>query len=371
VKAFRGNGAAIKSLKQIWPLLKQAVNGWIEDRAASMGAALAYYAAFSVGPLLIIAIAVAALFFGRDAAQAAVVAQVQGLLGEAGGTAIRDILQSSGDFGNGAVALVAGIVTLLLGATTSFVELQDDLDRIWKAEPRVQSGIVNLLRSRLLSFGMVLVIAFLLTLSLAVSAAVAALGSALFANVEFGLDVLTFLLSFGVITVLFAMIYKILPNAKIDWANVWVGAAITALLFEIGKFAIGLYLGKSSVASSFGAAGPFVVMMLWIYYSTQIFLLGAEFTYAHAKQRNQDLARGTQSLSANVEVAAAAPNPVPAGTPSEQAPARIAHSVFGDTNPGAQTRNVTAKRLLGASLAGFVAAFTLSRWMRPHSHKLR
>jgi membrane protein len=137
VKAFRRNGAAIKSLKQVWPLLKQAVNGWIEDRAASMGAALAYYAAFSVGPLLIIAIAVAALFFGRDAAQAAVVAQVQGLLGEGGGTAIRDILESSGDFGNGAVALVAGIVTLLLGATTSFVELEDDLDRIWKVEPRV------------------------------------------------------------------------------------------------------------------------------------------------------------------------------------------------------------------------------------------
>jgi uncharacterized BrkB/YihY/UPF0761 family membrane protein len=230
---------------------------------------------------------------------------------------------------------------------------------------------VNLLRSRLLSFGMVLVIAFLLTLSLAVSAAVAALGNALFANVEFGLDVLTFLLSFGVITVLFAMIYKILPNAKIDWANVWVGAAITALLFEIGKFAIGLYLGKSSVASSFGAAGPFVVMMLWIYYSTQIFLLGAEFTYAHAKQRNPDLARSAQSLAANVELAAAAPNPVPAGTPGEHAPGRIADSVFGGINPGTRTRSVTARRLLGASVAGFVAAFTVSRWMRPHSHKLR
>ena len=272
------------SLNELWPLFKQAVNGWLEDRAASMGAALAYYTAFSMAPLLIIAIMVAGLFFGRDAAQEALIGQLQGLLGDAGGSALEDILKSSSDFGSGIAALVVGVATLLLGATTAFVELQDDLDRIWKVEPRVGSGIVNLIRSRLLSFGMILCIGFLLAVSLALSAGIAALGNTIFSDVEVLLHVMTFVLSFAVVTLLFAMIYKVLPNAKIDWADVWIGAAITALLFEVGKFLIGLYIGKSSVASSFGSAGPFVVLMLWIYYSTQIFLLGAEFTFAYAKR---------------------------------------------------------------------------------------
>ena len=273
------------SRNELWPLTKQAVNGWLEDRAASMGAALAYYTAFSMAPLLIIAITVAGFFFGRDAAQEALMGQLQGLLGNGGAAAINDVLKSTSNFGSG-VALIVGIGALVLGATTAFVELQDDLDRIWKAEPRVGSGIVNLIWSRLLSFGMVLFIGFLLAVSLALSAAVAALGNALFAKVEILLHAITFVSSFAVVTLLFAMIYKVLPNADIDWKDVWIGAAITALLFEIGKFLIGLYIGKSSVGSSFGAAGPFVVLMLWIYYSTQIFLLGAEFTFAYATRPN-------------------------------------------------------------------------------------
>jgi membrane protein len=275
------------SLNELWPLTKQAVNGWLEDRAASMGAALAYYTAFSMAPLLIIAITVAGFFFGRDAAQEAMIGQLQGLLGNGGAAAINDVLKSTSNLGSG-VALIVGIGALVLGATTAFVELQDDLDRVWKAEPRVGSGIVNLIWSRLLSFGMVLFIGFLLAVSLALSAGVAALGNALFAKVEILLHVITFVSSFAVVTLLFAMIYKVLPNADIDWKDVWVGAAITALLFEIGKFLIGLYIGKSSVGSSFGAAGPFVVLMLWIYYSTQIFLLGAEFTFAYATRANSN-----------------------------------------------------------------------------------
>ena len=288
------------SLGKSWTLLKQAISGWKDDRAPSMGAALAYYTAFSLAPLLIIAIAVAGLFFGRDAAQEAIVGQLGGLLGETGGTAINDILESTSDFGSGVVGLIVGIGALLLGATTAFVELQDDLDRIWKAPPRVGSGIVNLIRSRLLSFGMVLFIGFLLAVSLALSAAVAAIGNAMFASMEAVLQVMTFLVSFAVITVLFAMIYKVLPNAKTKWGDVWVGAAITALLFEIGKFLIGLYIGKSSVATSFGAAGPFVVLMLWIYYSTQIFLLGAEFTVAYSGRRNPQ--RSTDARKQQVSV---------------------------------------------------------------------
>ena len=270
------------SPNELWSLVKQSINAWLEDRAPSMGAALAYYTAFSIAPLLIIAIAVAGLVFGRDAAQAAVVGQLQGLLGEAGGNAIAEMLKSTANLGSSILAIVVGVGALILTATTAFVELQDDLDRIWKAKPRVGSGLVNLIRSRLLSFGMVLAIGFLLTVSLVLNAAVAALGDSMLGEAELLLQAITFLGSFAVITALFATIYKVLPNVEIAWEDVWIGAAITALLFEIGKLLIGLYIGKSSVASSFGTAGPFVVLMLWIYYSTQIFLLGAEFTNAHA-----------------------------------------------------------------------------------------
>jgi membrane protein len=268
------------SPKPLWSLMKESANAWMEDRAASMGAALAYYTAFSIAPLLIIAIAVAAVVFGRDAAQGAVVAQLQGLLGETGGAAIAGILRSTADFGSSRLATIIGVSALVIAATTAFVELQDDLDRIWKAEPRVGSGIVNLIRSRLLSFGMVLFMGFLLAVSLVLSAAVAALGNYLFSG-EFLLQAATFAVSFAVTTTLFATIYKVLPNVHIEWKDVWIGAGFTAVLFEIGKVLIGLYIGKSSVGSAFGAAGPFVVLMLWIYYSTQIFLLGAEFTFAY------------------------------------------------------------------------------------------
>lgn len=286
------------SPKELWSLIKESVNAWLEDRAASMGAALAYYTAFSIAPLLIIAIAVAGLVFGRDVAQEAVLGQMQGLLGDTGASAIEEILKSTADFGTSIFALVIGIAALVLTATTAFVELQDDLDRVWKAEPRAGSGFINLIRSRLLSFGMVLFIGFLLAVSLVLSAAVAALGNFMFGGLEVLLQALTFLISFGVITILFAMIYKVLPNVKIDWKDVWIGAAITALLFEIGKVLIGLYIGKSSVASSFGAAGPFVVLMLWIYYSTQIFLLGAEFTYAYAHRGEPKKARAADAKPA-------------------------------------------------------------------------
>ena len=259
-----------------------AASAFIADRAASMGAALAYYTAFSIAPLMVIVIGVAGLAFGRDAARAAVVDQLRSLIGTAGSQAVRDMLSRSSETGTGVLTTLIGLAVLLIGATTAFTELQDDLDRIWKAEPRAGSGIVNLLRSRLLSFGMVLSIGFLLTVSLVLSAAVSALGPIMFADKALLLEAINFGLSLVVITVLFAMIYKILPNVHIAWGDVWVGAAITALLFAVGKELIGLYIGKSSVASSFGAAGPFVVIMLWIYYSTQIFLFGAEFAYVYA-----------------------------------------------------------------------------------------
>jgi membrane protein len=222
-----------------------------------------------------------------------VIGQFRDLVGDAGGSAVQELLRSTSGFGSSIWALVVGVSALLLAATTAFVELQDDLDRIWKVEPRVQSGFIDLIRSRLLSFGMILFIGFLLSVSLVVSAGLAALGNSLLSEMQVVLRVINFVTSFVVITALFAMIYKVLPNVHIGWEDVWVGAAITAFLFDVGKLAIGLYIGKSSVESSFGAAGPFVVLMLWIYYSTQIFLLGAEFTYAHAHEERP----GTQNPS--------------------------------------------------------------------------
>jgi len=271
------------SIGQSWTLFKQAISGWKDDRAPSMGAALAYYTAFSLAPLLIIAIAVAGLFFGRDAAQEALMGQLGGLLGETGGAAINDILESTSDFGSGVVGLVVGVGALLLGATTAFVELQDDLDRIWKAPPRVGSGIVNLIRSRLLSFGMVLFVGFLLAVSLALSAAVAALGTVMFASMEAALHVMTFGISFAVITLLFAMMFKWLPDIAIGWRDVLPGAFLTAALFEIGKQLIGIYIGKQGLESTYGAAASIVVVLIWVYYSAQILLFGAEFTNVVAK----------------------------------------------------------------------------------------
>jgi membrane protein len=356
--------------RELWRLARQAVDGYSEDRVASMGAALAYYTAFSLAPLLIIAIAIAGMFFGRDAAQQALLGQLQGLLGDAGGAAVEDILKSASDFGSGSVELIISVGALILGATTSFVELQDDLDRIWKAEPRAGSGIFNLIRSRLLSFGMVLLIGFLLTVSLALSAAVSALGRTMFSEMEIVLQVVTFVLSFATVTLLFAMIYKVLPNVEIDWEDVWVGAAITALLFEIGKFLIGLYIGKSSVISSFGAAGPFVVVMLWIYYSTQIFLFGAEFTFAHAVARDPQLRRQVQK-SAGRGPPVPGRDRIPAA-PSARAgvPADEAGTTIGTGDPG-PSRAPWLRRLWGASAAGLIAGFTVARFVRSASPKIK
>ena len=269
-------------------LIRQSINGWIEDRAPSMGAALAYYTAFSLAPLLLIVIAVAGLVFGEDAARGAILDELSELVGADGAAAILAMLAGLDGKKEGIFAAVVSAVTLFIGATTAFVELQSDLDRIWKVETRTAGGVWGFLRTRLLSFGMVLGIGFLLLVSLVISAFVSTLEKfwgGWFVGVELLLQASNFLVSFGVITVLFAMIYKILPSVDIEWDDVWIGALVTSLLFSVGKFLIGLYIGKSAVSSSLGASGTFVVLLLWLYYSTQIFLLGAEFTYAYAHGR--------------------------------------------------------------------------------------
>jgi membrane protein len=270
------------SPSQAWAIARQAVTAWNDDYAPSMGAALSYYTLFSIAPLILIVVAVAGFAFGDDAARGEIFEQLAGLMGPQGAQAIEELLQRADQPGAGALAAISGTVALVLGATAVFGELQNALDRIWRAPARKQDkGWLNLVRSRLLSFGMVLAIAFLLMVSLVMSALLSALGE---------WWVLEAAASFALSTLMFALIYKIIPRVRIRWRDVWLGASVTAALFALGKVLIGLYLGRSAVASAFGAAGSLVAMMVWVYYSAQVFLLGAEFTRlaAAAKERTQD-----------------------------------------------------------------------------------
>ncbi len=273
------------TLKSIWILIKVAVSSWVDDYSQSMGAALAYYTMFSIAPLLLIVISIAGLIFGVEAARGEIVGQLQGLMGQQGAEAVQSLLRSVNKPAESATVTLIGGILLLIGATTVFGELQNALDRIWRVPKREKGGIWMFLRTRLLSFGMILGIGFILMVSLVISAALASMGrwwGRLFSNWEIPANVLNFLISFAITTTVFALIYKIIPRAKVAWADVWIGAAVTSLLFTIGKFLIGLYLGKSSLTSTFGAAGSLVVVLVWVYYSAQIFLMGAEFTWAYA-----------------------------------------------------------------------------------------
>lgn len=270
-----------------WSLTRQAVAAWQSDHAASMGAALSYYTLFSIAPLLLIVISLAGLFFGEAAARGEIMGQLQGLVGEDGARTVEALLKRVNKPTEGIIATAAGLLTLLVGATGVFGELQSDLDRIWRAPQPAGSGLWHLLHSRLLSFGLVLGLAFLLIVSLILSAIVSALGkwwSPMLSGWEVLAHVLNALVGFALLTVMFALIYKIMPRVKIEWRDVWIGAAVTSALFAIGKFLIGLYLGTSGVGSAFGAAGSLVVFMVWVYYSAQIFLLGAEFTWVYAHE---------------------------------------------------------------------------------------
>jgi membrane protein len=251
-----------------------------------MGAALAYYTIFALAPLLLLVIAVAGLAFGAEAARGEIVAQLRGLIGTEGAIAVQGLLESASEPTKSIWASIIGVATLFIGATSVFAELQSALDRIWRAPAAAQSvGIIGLLRSRLLSFGLIISIGFLLLVSLVVSAGLAALGKwwgPLFGAWATLLQLVNAVVSFVFITVLFALVYRILPRVKVAWSDVWTGAAVTALLFTVGKFAIGFYLGNAGVASGFGAAGSVIVLLVWVYYSAQIFLLGAEFTWVYA-----------------------------------------------------------------------------------------
>ncbi len=304
----RGSAAATAAgprpggLRALWQLLRDTASSWSEDYAPSMGAALSYYTLFSIGPLLLIVVSVAGLVFGAEAAQGEIVGQLNGLVGEKGASAIEDLLASVQLSDKGPLGTSVGIVLLVIGATTVFAELQSALDRIWRS-PRVEqtSGIWNLLRSRLLSFGLVLALGFLLMVSLVASAALAAFArwwSPMFGAWETVAHAANVLVSFVLLTTIFALIYKLMPRVDVAWRDVLLGSAVTALLFSIGKLAIGLYIGKSGVASGFGAASSIVVLLIWVYYSAQIFLLGAEFTWVYALRYGSR--RGTKQVAAPI-----------------------------------------------------------------------
>jgi len=273
-------------LREWWDLLKQAAFAWIDDAAASMGAALAYYTTFSLAPMLVIAIAVAGFVFGPQAAHGELVHQLGGVVGEDGARVVEGLLRNASHPGSSVLASIIGVVTLLVGATSVFVELQSSLDRIWRAPALKEAGAVKeLLKSRLLSFGMVIALGFLLVVSLILDSVLSAISSWGGTHLPGGiplLRVLNLVVAFVVTTMLFAMTYRILPRARIAWSDVWIGAIVTSVLFTAGKYLIGLYLGYAGVSSSFGAAGSLVVILLWVYYSAQIFLLGAEFTWVYA-----------------------------------------------------------------------------------------
>jgi len=269
------------------PLLKETYNEWDRHEAPKLGAALAYYTVLALAPLLIVVIAVIGFVLGADAARGQIVAQIQGMVGSEGAKAIETVISNANKPATGIVASILGLVTLFVGASGVFGELRDSLNRIWDITPRATEGIVSQIRSRFLSFGMVLAIGFLLLVSLAVSAGLAAAGKFM-GNMlplpPFVFEALNLLVSVAFITVLFAMIFRFLPDERIAWSDVWLGAFTTALLFSIGKVAIGMYLGKASVGSAYGAAGSLVIVLVWVYYSAQIFFFGAEFTHVYSQR---------------------------------------------------------------------------------------
>lgn len=265
-----------------------AGKAWVDDYAPSMGAAISYYTVFSIAPLLVIVIAVAGALFGREAVQGLISDQLSGLIGGEGARFVENLVAAASDTDKGLVAGIISFFVLLVGATTVFAELQSALDRIWHVpESKKPSGVWAVLRARLLSFGLILGLAFLLMASLVVSTALAAFGAwagGLMPGWETVLHGINTAVSLGVFTLLFAMIFKLLPSTDIAWRDVWIGAFATAVLFEIGKLLIGLYIGKSGMTESFAAAGSLVVLLAWVYYAAQIFLLGAEFTKVYADE---------------------------------------------------------------------------------------
>ena len=288
-----------------WKMLKETVLSFIDDEALSRGAAIAFYTVTSIAPVLLIVVAVAGLAFGRDAAQNAISTQLSGLMGQQTADVLQSAVASAAGKSSGILATIIGVATLIATASGVFGEMQSALNAIWKAKPQATT-VSRLIQARATSLGLVAALGFLLIVSLAVSAGLTAFGNYLDSIVPIGkliLPILNFAVSLALLAVLFAAIYKVLPDRRLQWRDVVIGAVVTAVLFTIGKTLIGWYLGSSAVASSYGAAGGLIVLLLWVYYSVQVFLLGAEFTkiYAnrHGSKQEKPVAEGNASSTDN------------------------------------------------------------------------
>jgi membrane protein len=280
-------------MKSILELFKQTFKEWSEDKAPRLAAALSYYTAFSLAPILVIALWVVNFFYGDiKAGQTLLLDEIGGLAGKQSQELVGSMLEAAQDFGGDTISVVVGVVALIFGATGVFGQLEDSLNTIWEVAPKPKQGILKMIKDRFLSFTMVLGVGFLLLVSLVMSALLTALGNwtnGLFPGWEIVMQVVNFVVSFLVITLLFALIFKYVPDAKVRWRDIWLGAAFTALLFTLGKFLIGLYLGNSSSIEQFGAAGSLVVILLWVYYFAQISFFGAEFTQVYANKYGQKI----------------------------------------------------------------------------------
>ena len=279
-------------MKTFIDLLIATYSDWREDQASRLAASLAYYTILSLSPFLIIILAIVGLFFGTEAAQGELINELRNIVGDQGAQAIQMVIANASKPKSGIIATSLGLVTLLFGASGVFGELKDGLNIIWEVEPRVDTGILNLIKDRFISLALVMGVGFLLLVSLLISAALATVGKYLGGILTLPptvLEITNFLISFAVITILFAMIYKILPDVNIVWRDVWIGAAITSFLFTIGKFLLGFYLGRSTIGSAYGAAGSLVLVLVWVYYSAQILFFGAEFTQIYANRFGSQL----------------------------------------------------------------------------------
>lgn len=349
-------------------LLRQTVTEWLEDGALRLSAALAYYSMFSIAPLLIIVISIAGLFFGDEAVRGQLDEQLRSYVGEQAAAGIQGMVQGAAKPTQGWISAVIGFVALIFGASGVFGQLKDALNTIWEVKMTDSGGVKRFVWQHLLSFGMVLVIGFLLLTSLMLTAAIAALNT--FLNSFLGIPAevwafVTMIVSMALVMVLFAIMFKVLPDAKIQWRHVWVGAAATAILFEIGKFALGFYLGRESTASSYGAAGSVILVLLWVYYASCILLFGAEFTQVYANSSGRFVEAAYNAVPVTVE--ARAQQGLPPSTSPQPA---SASAVIPDIKiiqvkapePGAALS--PAALFLSTTAAAFLTGLAYRRWGR-------
>jgi membrane protein len=283
------NGGNMKiNFKSIIDFIKAVFEKWVTDKAPKLAASLAFYTIFSLSPLLIIVISVAGILFGAEAARGELVTEIEGFIGREGAEVVQTALSNTADTQTGMISILISLITLMIGSTIVFIELQDSLDMIWKVKPKPGRGLIKgLVKDRLQSFALVLSTGFLLLVSLVISAGLNALSNYLQGRIDLPFDlmqIINLIFSLAVLFVLFGLIYKVLPDVHISWSDVWVGALVTALLFTLGKYLIGIYLGTSTLGSTYGAAGSLVILLLWVYYSSMILFLGAEFTQVYANK---------------------------------------------------------------------------------------